>query len=76
MEHLGGEGVHRANVTEVVRIEDVASKLKISERTVEKLIAEGVFPVYRIGRLVFLDFEEVIEAIRIHGRSNDQSVDG
>lgn len=55
------------------RISDVAERLKISERTVETLIRKGIFPAYRIGRLVFLDFDEVVKAIKTHGTNRDAS---
>lgn len=59
----------------MLRIEGVAEELKISKRTVEKLIADGIFPAFKLRGLVFLDFDEVIEAIRFHGRKDNQSTD-
>lgn len=53
----------------VLRIPDVAKILKISRRTVQKLIKNGTFPAYRVGRLVFLDLEEVVRAIKAQSKS-------
>ncbi len=49
------------------RIDGIASELGLSKRQVSKLISEGVFPCYRVGRTVFLDLEEVYSAIRLYG---------
>lgn len=52
------------------RIPDVAEKLKISERHLSDLITQEIIPCYRLGRLVFLDLEEVYDAIRLHGSAH------
>jgi len=38
-------------------------------------MSEGIIPYYKVGRLVFLDLEEVYEAIRCHGSQHRQTVD-
>lgn len=58
----------------------MAKTLEVSERYLSGLIAKGVVPVYRLGKIVFLDPEEVYETIRRNGstrlsrseQSNDQ----
>lgn len=49
------------------RIKAMAKTLEVSERYVSELIARGVFPVHRLGKIVFLDPEEVYAAIRRQG---------
>ena len=55
---------HKPNPTK--RIREVAKELQVSERTVHAWIQKGILRVYRVGRLVFLDLEEVHEDIRRH----------
>jgi excisionase family DNA binding protein len=44
----------------LVTIPEVAKELKVSDRHVRRMIAEGKFPFYRIGdRAVRLDLEEI-----------------
>lgn len=58
----------------------MAKTLEVSERYLSGLISKGVVPVYRLGKIVFLDPEEVYETIRRNGstllprtkQSNDQ----
>lgn len=61
------------------RIPDVAKDLKISERQVATWISAGILRAYRVGRLVFLDLEEVYEDIKRHGSPKmcpDQHIGG
>jgi excisionase family DNA binding protein len=44
----------------LVTILEVAKELKVSDRHVRRMIAEGKYPFYRIGdRAVRLDLEEI-----------------
>jgi excisionase family DNA binding protein len=50
----------------LVSIQEAAKELKVSDRHVRRMIAEGKYPFYRIGnRAVRLDVEEIKSASRI-----------
>jgi excisionase family DNA binding protein len=50
----------------LVSIQEAAKELKVSDRHVRRMIAEGKYPFYRIGdRAVRLDLEEIKSASRI-----------
>lgn len=50
----------------LVSIQEAAKALKVSDRHVRRMIAEGKYPFYRIGdRAVRLDLEEIKSASRI-----------
>ena len=49
----------------LVSIQEAAKELKVSDRHVRRMIAEGKYPFYRIGdRAVRLDLEEIKSASR------------
>jgi excisionase family DNA binding protein len=49
----------------LVTISEVAKELKVSDRHVRRMMAEGKFPFYRIGdRAVRLDLQEIKAASR------------
>jgi excisionase family DNA binding protein len=49
----------------LVMIPEVAKELKVSDRHVRRMIAEGKYPFYRIGnKAVRLDLEEIKSASR------------
>jgi excisionase family DNA binding protein len=49
----------------LVSIQEAAKALKVSDRHVRRMIAEGKYPFYRIGnRAVRLDLEEIKSASR------------
>lgn len=52
------------------RIRRVAEDLEVSERTVQTWISEGILRCYHVGRLVFLDPEEVTEDIKAYSAAN------
>lgn len=45
-------------------IEEVAQLLKVSERSVYRLAANGEIPSYRVGGKLRFDLAEVAEAVR------------
>ena len=50
----------------LLSIQETAKALKVSDRHVRRMIAEGKYPFYRIGeRAVRLDLEEIKSASRI-----------
>jgi excisionase family DNA binding protein len=50
----------------LVTILEVAKELKVSDRHVRRMIAEGKYPFYRIGnRAVRLDLEEIKSASKV-----------
>jgi excisionase family DNA binding protein len=49
----------------LLSIQEAAKALKVSDRHVRRMIAEGKYPFYRIGnRAVRLDLEEIKSASR------------
>jgi len=49
----------------LISIQEAAKALKVSDRHVRRMIAEGKYPFYRIGsRAVRLDLEEIKSASR------------
>lgn len=51
--------------TELLNKEELAARLKVSKRTIQKLIATNRIPVIRIGyRTVVFDYEKVVEALK------------
>jgi excisionase family DNA binding protein len=58
----------------LVTILEVAKKLKLSDRHVRRMIAEGKYPFYRIGdRAVRLDLEEIKSASRALNKKSSGS---
>ncbi len=49
----------------LVSIQEAAQALKVSDRHIRRMIAEGKYPFYRVGnRAVRLDLEEIKTASR------------
>lgn len=57
-------------VIQLTRIRRVAEDLEVSERIVGDWISKGILRHYRVGRLVFLDPQEVVEDIKAHSAAN------
>lgn len=57
-------------VIQLTRISRVSKDLGVSERIVGEWISKGILRHYRVGRLVFLDPEEVVEDIKAHSATN------
>ena len=52
----------------LLSIHETSKALKLSERHIRRMIAEGRFPHYRLGhRLIRLDLEEIKRATRGKG---------
>lgn len=49
---------------QLVPIEDVADALRVSTRTVWRLVEQGTIPTYRVGRAVRFSLAEVIDAVK------------
>jgi excisionase family DNA binding protein len=50
----------------LITIPEIAKELKVSDRHVRRMIAEGKYPFYRIGnRAVRLDLEEIKSASKV-----------
>ena len=54
----------------LTRIARVARDLEVSERTVGDWISRGILRHHRVGRLVFLDPQEVVEDIKAHAANS------
>lgn len=57
-------------MVQLTRIAAVAKALGVSERIVGEWISKGILRHYRVGRLVFLDPDEVVEDIKAHSATN------
>lgn len=57
-------------MVQLTRIVKVAEDLGVSERIVSDWISKGILRSYRVGRLVFLDPEEVVSDIKAYSATN------
>ena len=57
-------------MVQLTRIARVAEDLNVSERIVSEWISQGILRSYRVGRLVFLDPDEVVEDIKAHSATH------
>lgn len=53
-------------MVKLTRIRRVAEDLDVSERSVHSWISQGILRCYHVGKLVFLDPDEVVEDIKAH----------
>jgi hypothetical protein len=57
-------------VIQLTRISRVSKDLGVSERIIGEWISKGILRHYRVGRLVFLDPQEVVEDIKNHSATH------
>jgi hypothetical protein len=59
----------------LIDAKELGEEITMPLQSVWRLTREKIFPHYRIGHLIRYDLQEVLDALRVEGRSGNDKVD-